>query len=386
LTKGEDGALVTDGKELREVLGVHVIHQVDTVGAGDAFLAAFASSFSVGVRPYEATNIGNVAASIAVQKLFQTGHPTWNEVQAGLISTDYRFNPELADNPLLAKYLPETEVEIITKPAVETPQVAIFDHDGTISTLRIGWESIMEAMMVRAIAGDNSSLTAKNLGQIKSAVTALIVRTTGVQTLLQMHALVKLVRDFGIVKNCQILSAQEYKEIYNSELLNLIRMRTARVKSGSLMASDVTMKGAVEFLRRFVEGGVTLYLASGTDVQDVVDEANLLGYADLFKGGIFGSVGDIDKDPKRLVFEQIFGAVSRSHGNGVRCAVFGDGPVELREGKKFGATTVGILSDERQRYGINYVKRSRLVLAGADILIPDFSWGNELIHYLGWKL
>jgi len=31
------------------------------------------------------------------------------------------------------------------------------------------------------------------------------------------------------------------------------------------------------------------------------------------------------------------------------------------------------LSDEKQRFGVNRAKRARLVLAGADVLIPDFS-------------
>ncbi len=32
---------------------------------------------------------------------------------------------------------------------------AIFDHDGTISTLREGWEQIMQPMMIKAILGDH---------------------------------------------------------------------------------------------------------------------------------------------------------------------------------------------------------------------------------------
>ncbi|MEI8095778.1 MAG: PfkB family carbohydrate kinase [Spirochaetales bacterium] len=384
LTDGDAGALVTDGKQTREVPGVHVIHQVDTVGAGDAFLAAFACAYTVGVSGHEATNLGNVAASVAVQKLFQTGHPTWDEVQAGLVSTDYRYHTELAAHPQLAKYLPGTEIELITKPVGEGPQVAIFDHDGTISTLRRGWEAIMEPMMVAAVVGDGPAPGAEPLAQIQAAVASLIARTTGVQTLLQMHALGKLVRDFGRVAEAQIRSPQEYKAIYNQELLNLIRERTVGVASGRLSVSDVTLKGSVEFLHRLHQAGVTLYLASGTDVNDVVAEATLLGYAHLFEGRIFGSVGNLDQDPKRLVFEQLLGDVSRARG--LRCAVFGDGPVELREGKKFGATTIGLVSDERQRYGLNPAKRSRLVLAGADVLIPDFSWHRELTTYLGWNL
>jgi rfaE bifunctional protein kinase chain/domain len=387
MTRGENGALITDGKNIREVLGIHIINQVDTVGAGDAFLAAFTACFAARKDPFTAAEFANLSASVAVQKIFQTGHPTIAEIKQSSVSTDYRYHPELAENHLAAHFLAESEVEIISKPSSKTPRVAIFDHDGTISTLRIGWERVMEAMMIRSILGGGvTDLAPQRLNQVNMAVKNLIARTTGVQTLLQMHALVKLVHDFGHVAKEEVLSPAEYKAIYNRELLQLIRTRTQRVRNGSLSVADVTIKGAVDFLRRLSDSGITLYLASGTDVEDVIQEAKLLGYADLFTGGIYGSVGNIDKDPKRLVFEQIFDSLARGSATGDNCVVFGDGPVELREGKKFGATAIGVVSDERQRYGINLQKRNRLVLAGADLLIPDFSWNRELFEYLQWEI
>lgn len=387
MTRGENGALVTDGKSIREVLGIHIINQVDSVGAGDAFLAAFTACLAAAKDPFSATEFANLSASVAVQKTFQTGHPTIEEIKKVSVSTDYRYHPALAESHLRAHFLAGSEVEIISKPPSKTPKVAIFDHDGTISTLRIGWEHVMESMMVRSILGNRASeLAPQRLNQVNMAVTNLIARTTGVQTLLQMHALVKLVHDFGYVANEQVLSPAEYKAMYNRELLQLIQTRTERVRNGSLSVADVTIKGAVDFLKRLSDSGVVLHLASGTDVDDVVQEAELLGYADLFTGGIYGSVGNIDKDPKRLVFEQIFGSLAHGLAADDNCVVFGDGPVEIREGKKFGAATIGVVSDERQRYGINLQKRSRLVLAGADLLIPDFSWNREMVDYLEWEV
>lgn len=387
MTRGENGALVTDGKSIWEVLGIHIINQVDTVGAGDAFLAAFTACFSAGRDPFIAAQFANLSASVAVQKIFQTGHPTIAEIKQSSISTDYRYHPDLAENHLRAHFLPASEVEIISKPSSKPPKIAIFDHDGTISTLRIGWERVMEAMMIRSILGGRASdLAPQRLNQVNIAVTNLIARTTGVQTLLQMHALVRLVHDFGYVAKEEVLSPAEYKAIYNRELLQLIETRTERVRNGALSVADVTIKGAVDFLKRLSNSGIVLYLASGTDVDDVVREAKLLGYADLFTGGIYGSIGNIDKDPKRLVFEQIFDSLAHGMAADDNCVVFGDGPVEIREGKKFGATTIGVVSDERQRYGINLQKRNRLVLAGADLLIPDFSWNSTLFEYLQWEI
>ncbi|NOX66139.1 MAG: HAD family hydrolase, partial [Chlorobi bacterium] len=43
------------------------------------------------------------------------------------------------------------------------------------------------------------------------------------------------------------------------------------------------------------------------------------------------------------------------------------------EGRKVGALCIGVASDEIRRHGINYSKRTRLIKAGAHIVIPDFS-------------
>ena len=61
---------------------------------------------------------------------------------------------------------------------------------------------------------------------------------------------------------------------------------------------------------------------------------------------------------------------------------FGDGPVEIKEACKAGSLSIGVASNEEKRYGLNEVKRKRLILAGADIIIPDFSQMNQLLRIL----
>ncbi len=62
--------------------------------------------------------------------------------------------------------LKNTGIEIIHK-WKEKPVIgyAIFDHDGTISTLREGWELIMAPVMIRAILGDKFSDADESLVQ-----------------------------------------------------------------------------------------------------------------------------------------------------------------------------------------------------------------------------
>lgn len=59
-------------------------------------------------------------------------------------------------------------------------------------------------------------------------------------------------------------------------------------------------------MEKLHKSGVTLYLASGTDEEEVKNEARILGYDHLFNGGIFGAVGDITKEAKKNCTGQYF--------------------------------------------------------------------------------
>ncbi|MDO8951767.1 MAG: hypothetical protein Q7U86_04025, partial [Draconibacterium sp.] len=61
------------------------------------------------------------------------------------------------------------------------------------------------------------------------------------------------------------------------------------------------------------------------------------------------------------------------------------GPVEIRETRKRGGLTIGIASNEMKRYSLNESKRSRLIKAGADIIIPDYSQLPKLLNLLNIK-
>ena len=69
----------------------------------------------------------------------------------------------------------------------------------------------------------------------------------------------------------------------------------------------------------------------------------------------------------------------------LEAVTFGDGPVEIRATHKRGGATVGVASDEVRRFGLNRDKRARLVRAGADVIIPDFSRMGALLDFLRVK-
>lgn len=381
VTRGNRGVVVFDGKQSFHIPGIQILKKTDPVGAGDTLAAAVSASVAAGANWEEAARIANFAAGVIVQKLRQTGTASPQEILAIGTDADYVYNPEHAEDIRRAEYLDDTQIEIIN-PHLQLGQIrhAVFDHDGTISTLRQGWESIMEPVMIHAIFGDYyQQATEEEYHKVAGQVRDYIDKSTGIQTIIQMQDLAEMVREFGFVPAEKVLDARGYKAIYNEALMEKIRKRLERLEKGELDVSDYTLKGAVDFLNALHQRGVRLYLASGTDEEDVIHEAQVLGYAHLFEGGIFGAVGDITKFSKKMVIDRII----REHGlSGPQLAVFGDGPVELREARKRDGIAVGIASDEIRRYELNLEKRTRLVKAGADILIPDYSQGKRLIQYL----
>ncbi len=238
----------------------------------------------------------------------------------------------------------------------------------------------MAPVMMKAVLGDRFQTADESLyRKVQKRVLDYIDKSTGIQTIVQMQGLVELVREFGIVPADRVLDRFGYKRIYNEALMQMVSERIARLQRGQLDVTDFTVKGAVAFLEALRARGVTLYLASGTDHADVVAEAEVLGHAPLFNGGIYGAVGDIDSCSKKMVLDRI---LREHHLSGPELAVFGDGPVELRESRKRGGLAIGVASDEVRRYGLNLEKRTRLIKAGAHVVVPDFSQRDELIKLL----
>ncbi len=414
LTRGPRGILAVDGQGVHEIPGIQLLTKLDPVGAGDTVTSALALCLGAGVAPAEAAAFANFAATVTVQKLFQTGTANGEEILTVAKDPDFIYRPELAENRRKARYLPGTEIEVCEdlvgeagekvrrsegkkmrsseRESVRSSHLlnflrssavirhAVFDSDGTISTLRQGWEQIMAPVMVKAILGDRHQTADEKLYQkVQRRVLEYIDQSTGIQTLVQMEALVGIVREFGLVGPEKVLDRFGYKKLYNDALMEMVTDRIARLQRGQLDVSDFTVKGSVAFAQALRQRGVTLYLASGTDHADVVAESKALGYADLFNGGIYGATGDIDNCSKKMVLDRI---MAENHLSGPELAVFGDGPVELRECRKREGIAIGVASDEIRRHGLNVQKRARLVKAGAHLIVPDFSQASELLGLL----
>jgi len=260
-------------------------------------------------------------------------------------------------------------------PAIECGRFrhALFDFDGTISVVREGWERVMVPLMIEMIAGEEGDAD----GSVRQEVERYVDESTGIQTILQMEWLAEAVaRRRGPDK---ALSAEEYKAVYNERLLVPVRERLGRLARGEATCDDLMIAGAESFVHALADRGLTLYLASGTDVEYVRHEAAALGVAGYFRGGVFGALRTVAEYSKAKVIREI---LDRNGLQGPELLVVGDGPVEIREGKARGAVTLGVASDEVRRRGLNAHKRERLIKGGADFLVPDFTAADALMALL----
>jgi rfaE bifunctional protein kinase chain/domain len=383
VSRGDRGMIACDANGIHEVAGLQFLKKLDTVGAGDTVMSALACSLAAGATLTEAIQFANFAAGVTVQKLFQTGTANAGEILRIAADPDYIFQPELAKDIRQAVYFEESEIELCYP--LETLdrgrfKHAVFDHDGTVSALREGWEKVMEPVMIKAILGDHYETADENLYvRVVERVKDFIDKSTGIQTVIQMEGLVEMVQEFGLVPADKILDKFGYKQIYNDALMQMVNRRLCKLENGELDVNDYAIKGAVPFLRKLFDRGIRLYLASGTDREDVVREAEAMGYAALFTGGIYGAIGDVQKYSKKIVLNNI---IKENGLHGSELVTLGDGPVELRECRKVGGTSIGIASDEIRRHGLNVEKRTRLIRAGAHAVIPDFSQTGKLVELL----
>ncbi len=262
-------------------------------------------------------------------------------------------------------------MEILNTNTAKTPiKAMLFDFDGTVSTLRCGWEEVMLPVFCEVLDDGKTPYE-----EIKAKAEKYIDESTGIQTILQMKWLAQQVAESGRTP----LDIWDYKKIYNDRLMESINNKLSDLKTGAANPDKYLMAGSVEFLKALKEKGVKIYVASGTDHPDVVNEATLLDvikYFDEIKGAPLHE----ENCSKEAVIKRL---LTESGLKGEELAVCGDGKVEIMLGKEYGARAFGLASNEKERCGVNEVKRKRLVTAGADIICGDFLEKDKIFEFLG---
>lgn len=250
---------------------------------------------------------------------------------------------------------------------------ALFDFDGTISLIREGWQDIMIPYFAQVL---QETAPEEDPQQILTCVRDFVDTLTGKQTIFQCIRLNEEVVKRGGPERDPLV----YKQEYLRRLEERIHSRKQALELGEARPEDYLVPGVRPFIDLLQQHGVRCYLASGTDEDDVLYEAHLLGLDGVFEGGIHGAHDAITTCSKELVIRDM---LEKEHIQPRELVSFGDGYVEVELVANLGGLAIGAATNEETRQGINDWKRSRLITAGANAIIPDFRAGEEIYEAIG---
>lgn len=269
--------------------------------------------------------------------------------------------------------LPGTRIEVIRTP-LDTRGISavLFDFDGTLSLIRSGWMDVMVPIMVEILAELGSGETQEELTTL---VREFVYRLNGRQTIYQMIQLAEEVRARGGTP----LDSLEYKRRYHDLLWERIKSRVDGLRSGAIPRETMIVPGVIPLVEHLRERGLPMYCASGTDERYTRAEAELLGLTDYFEGRVYGAIDNYQHYSKRMVIERILA----EHAIGPEALLsLGDGFVEIEDTKAAGGIAIGVATDEPDCQQIDEWKRKRLILAGADVIIPNYLDYEALVGLL----
>lgn len=260
-----------------------------------------------------------------------------------------------------------TDVEIVNPHLRRGPfAAAVFDFDGTVSLVREGWARIMAEL-------GRDLLAERGLPRETGLMPYLedqMLRLSGKPSIFQMHRLADIVRDRGGARPDPDAMLAEFLR----RLFAVTDGRKAELVSG-VKPQAWTVPGTHDLLDNLRRRGVALYLASGTDLKYVREEAALLDLDRYFGERVYAPADNTPDFSKRDVFARI----AAEHGTVLS---FGDGYSETVEAKRIGATVVGVASQEAGVPGVSAMKRAMLTELGADAIVPDYTSQEPLVAWL----
>lgn len=249
---------------------------------------------------------------------------------------------------------------------------ALFDFDGTLSLVREGWQGVMIPYFIEEMMATPNHENEEGVAEV---VRDFVERLTGKQTIYQCIALAEEIEKRG----GKPLDPLEYKHEYLRRLWVRIEHRVAGLKDGSIDPETMLVTGSRALLEALKARNITMYVASGTDMPYVLDESAAVKLAPYFGEKIYGALDNYKDMSKKMIIERI---LKENDLHGAELVVFGDGYVEIEDGKGVGGLAIGIASDEQNPGGLDEWKRNRLIQAGADAIIRDYSDLDTILSFL----
>ena len=222
--------------------------------------------------------------------------------------------------------------------------------------VRAGWMPLMLDMMMETLASLGPDPDA-----LRAEAEVYVAHLTGQDTVEQTNAFAAHVARLGGNPR----TGAEYKAEWLTRIEYRRAARLAALRNGDITPEDLMIPGARAFLESLRSLGLPVYLASGSHHHDICLEAGLLHIQHYFDG-IFGSAPGI-LNKKELLDDIVARGIPPE-----AILTFGDGRTEIELTKILGGRTVGVASDEPECVAVDPKKRTWLIDAGADCIIPNY--------------
>lgn len=234
---------------------------------------------------------------------------------------------------------------------------AMIDWDGAISLIREGWQRIMQEYIANFIS---SGLPQKN---DYLWAQSFIKKTLGENTVEQMLGMIEKAEqngrnDIPVSYSEKMALAEEHRKKYREILEKEVRGK--RIKTAKKNPDKFIVRGMKYLLEELKKRNIKIFVASGSEQEGkggIEEEAETLGLKHYFEA-VFGYNGSISPYNKENVVKWI---LNKYNLDPLQLLVVGDGPKEMKVGKKFGAVTIGLIS--------NNVTRKILLDSGADFIV-----------------
>jgi len=250
--------------------------------------------------------------------------------------------------------------------------VGLFDFDGTISDERVGWPNLMVATNTAFLMALSANKPAHK--QAEKEVIEDIEKTIGIPTYMQMKRLAEMIENNG--HNGTALNPKVFKDVYNDSLVSMVESRRAQIKSSDITVEDLRISGSLELLdelSKILTDGI--YLASGTDVDAIMESVEYLGFSKFFPKDRIAGAGTLgpEDDTKEAVINKLLNEYSFK---GNQLVTFGDGFPEILHTYLAGGIGVGVLTHDHSYYEhLEHFtieqKEKRLRNAGAHIIVRN---------------
>ncbi len=263
-------------------------------------------------------------------------------------------------------------IRIIREFESSNASVGLFDFDGTLSDEQIGWPNLMVAVNASFLV----ALTNPHMDYKKAVnyVIQDIEKTIGIPTYMQMKNLGTLIAGNGY-KGGQI-DPLLFKNVYNDTLIAMVESRHKHIKNRGGNVQDLLIPGALDLLKAiqvYLKDGI--YLASGSDVDAVVESIENLGLSEYFPRERIAGAGSLgpEDDAKEAVIQKL---LNEKGYEANQLVTFGDGVPEIYYTYVAGGVSVGVLTRDESHYeGRGHFtviqKEERLRRAGAHIIVNN---------------